>query len=221
MLIISDKPDIDKSPGLAKAGFNGGEKAKLVCRAAGANNITFFWQKEGQQLATPTQIKKSSKYTAETRKPDPLTWESSLYIENVGSSDYGKYKCVATNVLGSDEHTVTLNVRSKPDPPQDLRVIGVTYKSVNLTWQPGFDGGFKQSYRIRMMKTGSEHYFTVDVRPDGATEFEVVDLQPSTEYNFAIMAHNEKGESSYTDMSVKATTASKFFMRNNQLSFII
>ena len=87
---ILDKPDIDKSPGLSKAGFNGGEKAKLVCRATGANNITFFWQKEGQQLATPSQLLKSTKYSATVSKPDPLTWESALYIENVGSSDYAQ-----------------------------------------------------------------------------------------------------------------------------------
>lgn len=206
---ILDKPDIDKSPGLSKAGFNGGEKAKLVCRATGANNITFFWQKEGQQLATPSQLLKSTKYSATVSKPDPLTWESALYIENVGSSDYGEYKCVATNVLGSDEHSVTLNIKSRPDPPQDLRALSVTYKSVTLTWQGGFDGGFKQSYRIRMKKEGSEHYFTVDVKPVDATTFEVTDLQPNSEYSFSVMSYNTKGESEYTELPVKATTASK------------
>ena len=138
---------IDKSPGVSKAGYNRGEKAKLLCKAAGANNITFFWQKEGQQLATPTQMKASSKYRTEVTKPNPLLWQSTLFVENVGSSDYGSYKCVATNSLGSDEHAVVLDVKSHPDPPVDLQALGVTYKSVSLSWQPGFDGGFTQSYR--------------------------------------------------------------------------
>ncbi|XP_023332616.1 nephrin isoform X4 [Eurytemora carolleeae] len=205
-LLVRHKPDIDKSPGLSKAGFNRGDKAKLLCRATGANNITFFWQKEGQQLATPTQQSKSSKYTETVSKPDPLTWESSLYIEDVGSTDYGKYKCVATNVLGSDEHTIQLNIKSHPDPPEDLQALGVTYKSVTLTWQPGFDGGFKQRYRLRMRKEGSEHFFTVDVKED-VTTFEVGDLQPNSEYSFTIMAHNKIGESNYTSSPVKAKTA--------------
>ena len=217
-LYIADKPDIDKAPGSSKAGFNRGEKGKLVCRASGANNITFFWQKEGQQLATPTQVKQSSKYSVEVSKPDPLTWESSLYIENIDSSDYGQYKCVATNVLGSDEHSVVLDIKSHPDPPHDLRVLSVTYKSVSLVWQPGFDGGFKQAYRLRMKKEGSEHYFFVDVSPEDTSTFEVADLQPSSEYSFSIMAYNTKGESNYTKDPVKATTASEFLFPHYILS---
>ena len=131
-----------------------------------------------------------------------------MYIEDVGSTDYGKYKCVATNVLGSDEHTIQLNIKSHPDPPEDLQALGVTYKSVTLTWQPGFDGGFKQRYRLRMRKEGSEHFFTVDVKED-MTTFEVGDLQPNSEYSFTIMAHNKIGESNYTSSPVKAKTASK------------
>ena len=161
-------------------------------------------------------MKKSSKYRTSVEKPNPLLWKSTLYIQNVGSSDYGSYKCVATNVLGSDEHSVVLDVKSHPDPPVDLHSIGVTYEAVNLSWQPGFDGGFTQSYRLRIMKTGNQHYFYVEVKPPEATTYEVVDLQPSTEYTFHIMAYNTKGESNYTSTPVKATTASKFFFyRNN------
>ena len=59
------------------------------------------------------------------------------------------------------------------------------------------------------MKTGSQHYFYVEVDPPTAHKFEVADLQPSTEYTFHIMAYNVKGESNYTVTPVKATTASK------------
>ena len=156
-------------------------------------------------------MKKSSKYRTTTEKPNPLLWESTLFIQDVGSSDYGSYKCVATNVLGSDEHTIVLDVKSHPDPPVDLHSTGVTYKSVTLAWQPGFDGGFAQAYRLRIMKTGSQHYFYVEVNPSDATTYEVADLQPSTEYTFHIMAYNKKGESNYTSTPVKATTASKYF----------
>ena len=211
IVYFSDKPDIDKSPGASKAGFNRGEKAKLVCQASGANNITFYWQKEGHQLATLSQKGRgASKYVAVVTRPSPLVWQSALYIENVGSADYGAYRCVATNALGSDQHTVTLDLKSHPDPPVDLRVLGVTYKSVTLTWAPGFDGGFRQSYRLRLKRVDSAHYFFVDVSPSDATRYEVADLQPSAEYSFAIMAYNAKGESNYTSTAVKATTASKY-----------
>ena len=183
--------------------------AGQISRARGASDITFSWQKEGQQLATPTQLAQSTKYSVAAAKTDPLTWESRLVIETVGSQDYGEYKCVAGNVMGLDEHVVLLNVKSQPDPPQDLQVVNVTYNSVFLTWQPGFNGGFPQSYRVRMKKAGSEHHFTVEVRPPEATLFQVHDLQMGSRYSFAVMAFNEMGESEYTTTTVLATTASK------------
>jgi Fibronectin type III domain/Immunoglobulin I-set domain len=203
---------IDKSPGMSKAASNRGQKAELVCRARGASDITFSWQKEGQQLATPTQLAQSTKYSVTAAKTDPLTWESRLTIESIGSQDYGEYKCVAGNVMGLDEHLILLNVKSQPDPPQDLQVVNVTYNSVFLTWQPGFNGGFPQSYRVRMKKAGSEHHFTVEVRPPDATVFQVQDLQMGSRYSFAVMAFNEMGESEYTTTSVLATTASESYL---------
>ncbi len=42
---------------------------------------------------------------------------------------------------------ITLDVKSKPDPPSLLRVLNVTHKSILLTWQPGFHGGMDQYFR--------------------------------------------------------------------------
>ena len=30
-----------------------------------------------------------------------------------------------------------------------FRVLNITYTSVNLSWTPGFDGGYEQSFKIR------------------------------------------------------------------------
>ena len=78
-----------------------------------------------------------------------MTWESTLMISNVTSKDYGAYDCIAQNEMGLARYSIYLNVTSRPDPPSNLKVLNITYNSVNLTWTPMFDGGFQQSYKIR------------------------------------------------------------------------
>ena len=70
-------------------------------------------------------------------------------VKNVSSGDYGDYLCVAQNAEGFDRLEISLNVTSRPDDPQYLRVQNTTYKNVTLKWEPGFNGGFEQSFRIR------------------------------------------------------------------------
>ena len=115
---------------------------------------------------------------------------------------------------GSSQHQVILSDTSKPDPPQRLRLLSTSYNSVILTWQPGFNGGFQQYFRIRLGRVGSEGFLFVDVFPHlpTATVFEVTDLQMDTVYSFSIMAFNKLGESDYTNQLVQAKTASKYLV---------
>lgn len=51
---ISDKPNIDKSPALAKSASDKGQIGKVVCRATGAPDINFMWSRSGRVI----QVKK-------------------------------------------------------------------------------------------------------------------------------------------------------------------
>ena len=127
-----------------------------------------------------------------------LTWQSELLVKNVSSNDYGTYECVAQNEMGLERYKIYLNVTSKPDPPSYLKILNVTYNSVNLTWTPGFDGGFDQTFKIRYRREGVENYQYVDVHPSGITNYEVQDLKVDTKYSISIMAFNSIGSSPYT-----------------------
>lgn len=70
-------------------------------------------------------------------------------MKNVSSRDYGNYECVARNEEGLERYTITLNVTSRPDVPDYLRVLSLNQTSVTLGWAPGFDGGYEQSFKIR------------------------------------------------------------------------
>ena len=84
------------------------------------------------------------------------------------------------------------------------------YNSVILSWQPGFDGGFEQFFRIRWQKDNTDGFQFVDVNPHGTRQYEVSDLEMDTLYSFNIMAFNKLGESPFSSDIVQAKTASKY-----------
>ena len=178
----------------------------LRCQATGAPNVTFKWFREGREL---TGRNSSTKYKITTSALNPLIWRSILTVAEVEMQDYGPYGCEAANIWGSSNHQVILSVTSKPDSPTRLEVISTTYNSVILAWQPGFDGGFQQYYRIRWDRTGTEGFQFVDVYPHDATQYEVTNLMMDTHYTFSIMAFNKLGESSYSTGTAAAKTTSK------------
>jgi hypothetical protein len=59
------------------------------------------------------------------------------------------FQFVLQNEMGLARYSIYLNVTSRPDPPAWLRILNITYNSVHLSWTPGFDGGFQQSFKIR------------------------------------------------------------------------
>lgn len=204
-LLVNHKPIIDDSPELSKSASDKGGTGKLICQADGAPNVTFKWFREGRAINEDN----AAKYSVLDKSLDPLTWQSELKVKNIALRDYGHYGCAASNIWGTSQHQVILSATSKPDPPQRLRVLSSTYNSVILTWQPGFNGGFQQYFRIRLQRVGSEGFLFVDVFPHlpAATAFEVSDLQMDTAYSFSIMAFNKLGESAYTSELVQTRTA--------------
>lgn len=95
---------------------------------------------------------------------DLSTFETILVVNDVQSSDYGRYECEARNEKGFSTASITLDVTSPPDPPLSLTVLNVTHDAVTLAWTPGFDGGLPSSYRIRYKPTESSEFLCM-IRP--------------------------------------------------------
>ena len=115
--------------------------------------------------------------------------------------------------MGLERYAIYLNVTSRPDPPSYLKILNVTYRDVNLTWTPGFDGGFNQTFRIRYRRVGGESFQYVDVAPQGVTTFELQDLKVDTKYSISIMAFNSIGASSYTTPIIVSTRSKHIIFR--------
>ena len=134
---------MDETAQNKKSAGDEGQRAKLVCRATGAPNITFSWSREGVTLSP------GDKYEVTLSQIDLVVWESSLDIKDLRSRDYGQYDCIARNEMGFNKTSVILTGTSRPDPPLSLRVANVSHDAVELAWKAGFDGGLPQAYRIR------------------------------------------------------------------------
>ncbi|CAH2062031.1 unnamed protein product, partial [Iphiclides podalirius] len=202
MLVVKFKPEMDSSPGLIKSASNVGQVGRLTCRCKAAPAPNFTWSKGGAKLP----VNASTKYFAEYRKSDPITYTSVLLISDVTTSDYGSYECGARNDLGFSTTSVKLDITSAPDLVSSLTVTNVTHNSATLTWVPGFDGGLPSWFRIRYRKIYDEAYKYEDVSPRNATSYTVGGLERGTDYVFSVMAINKIGQSKYRPDDTKATT---------------
>ncbi|KAG1691197.1 Nephrin [Nymphon striatum] len=203
-MVLRTKPVIDNNVKYNRAASDEGNSGKLICQAKGAPDIEFSWSREGSTLDD------NEKFKVESAQVDFNTWESVLTITDVSAAlDYGDYLCVAKNEEGFSSAYIHFESTGKPDTPVSIKVINTTHNSVLLSWTPGFDGGLPQSFMVRYRRTGGgSGYMFSEVFPPNATLFVVSGLELGTEYEFSVMAMNEKGESAYTDDTVVAATSS-------------
>ncbi|XP_036359051.1 nephrin-like isoform X2 [Octopus sinensis] len=199
-LIVKYPPQIDQSRQYAKAASDKGGTATLICKADGAPLITFSWSKGSAEL------KNSDKYNIKGTKDGDVYYTSLLEISNVTKEDYGKYLCKAKNVEGSAESEILLDGTSKPDPPYNIKFVNATHNSLTLTWQPGFNGGMTQSFRVRYRPKGTTNYKYVDVGP-GSNVYLLTGLERGQEYEITMLAFNKLGESQYQRKEFIAKTS--------------
>ena len=87
-----------------------------------------------------------------------------------------------------------------PDAPQDvklvpLKVLGAKTVSVNVSWTPGYNGGFPQGFSILYRKKESGGDFTEESIGNPSNNMHTVqNLSPNTEYVFTLHATNERGK---------------------------
>ncbi|XP_064620099.1 protein CEPU-1-like isoform X2 [Lineus longissimus] len=94
-----------------KLGQVKGKATILECKITAFPHARSFWSKDGKEI-TGT----SNKYTIEAFEEGTRTISLSLTIEDLKKDDFGKYTCIASNGLGSDEGTMLLHESIPPKP---------------------------------------------------------------------------------------------------------
>lgn len=178
-------------------------EAKFTCTATTdpeeVSTLKIEWKKDGQIIdyALAQRVFKN-------------TMDNSLTISGTISLDTGKYTCVASNGLDSDEHSAQLVVQAPPDPPNNVRVRCAwnSENNVLLEWQPGKENYAPILNFIIQFNTS----FTPDTFIDIATNVsqnersKEVLLSPWGNYTFRVLARNKIGLSPPSDHTERVCT---------------
>uniref|UniRef100_H3C5N1 Fibronectin type-III domain-containing protein n=1 Tax=Tetraodon nigroviridis TaxID=99883 RepID=H3C5N1_TETNG len=125
--------------------------------------------------------------------------QSSVKISEACPADAGSYTIVVRNRQGLANHTVSLSVIDRPDPPASQPVVSqLTSQSLVLSWTgPSYDGGKAvQGYivEVRPEGLGEPRSWTELATRCKSTSYRVQSgLEPLGKYRFRVRAYNSAG----------------------------
>ncbi|KAL4228916.1 hypothetical protein ACF0H5_011957 [Mactra antiquata] len=166
---------------------NVGEAATLTCRSQSNPAPVYHWFRGGQRLTNSSRM-----LIGQQSVSGVVMYEGYLQIHPTRSSDFLDYTCEVNNKHGQVRQTVKLSLKDKPEPPTDLAATDKTWESVQLEWNPGFNGGYPQTFHVLMQSVYGEK--SVEVYPNGTSTFNVTRLMPLTSYTFYVYGKNKLGQ---------------------------
>ncbi|XP_074519393.1 myosin light chain kinase, smooth muscle-like isoform X2 [Halichoeres trimaculatus] len=137
---------------------------------------------------------------------------SSVEIFQACVKDTGSYSVIVRNRKGSAQHTVSLSVIDRPDPPASQPVVSqLTTQSLVLSWTgPSFDGGTAVlGYIVEVRQEEGESWTEVASRCKSTSYHVRSGLEPQGLYRFRVRAYNSAGvgEPSQESVCVRMATA--------------
>ncbi|XP_029312068.1 myosin light chain kinase, smooth muscle-like isoform X2 [Cottoperca gobio] len=185
-----------------------GEQARLHCEfRSSCVPVACCWiyNKDKVVLGGP----RTSVWSSET--------QSDVEISQACPDDTGSYTVVVRNTKGSSQHTVSLSVIDRPDPPASQPVVSkLSTQSLVLSWTgPSYDGGTAVlGYKVEVRQEGQdepESWTEATSRCKNTTYHVRSGLEPLVQYRFRVRAYNSAGVSDPSKESecVKMATAKK------------
>ncbi|KAL8184370.1 UNVERIFIED_CONTAM: hypothetical protein K2H54_015309, partial [Gekko kuhli] len=166
-----------------------GRELLIPCAAHGDPQPVISWTKMGSRGLANAQVDRN--HTLVLR---PLTKEQHGMWECAANNGVARVSAAtAVYVLGTSPHGV-INVSVLP-----------LQQAVNVTWEPGFDGGYFQRFSIwytpLLKRLNRPHHDWVSLPvPAGASHHMVENLQADTGYQFSVLAQNKLGSGPFSEI---------------------
>lgn len=141
--------------------------------------------------------------------------QSGVEVSQASPDDTGSYTIVVRNRKGSAQHTISLSVIDRPEPPASQPVVSqLTTQSLVLSWTgPSYDGGTAVlGYKVEVRQEDEPDNWTEVTSRCKSTSYHVRSgLEPQGQYRFRVRAYNSAGVSEPSKVSecVKMATAKK------------
>ncbi|XP_030633706.1 protein turtle homolog B [Chanos chanos] len=188
-LVLKDPPYFNVRPG-GEYRQEAGRELVIPCAASGDPEIpTITWRKVGKPSRSKHNVLPSG----------------SLQFLSLSKEDHGEWECVATNVVTSITASTRLFViGTSPHAPANIHVSATT-TSANVSWEPGYDGGFEQTFSVwygpvkKKTDLGPHDWLSLPV-PGSQTWLLVQGLEPKTAYQFSVLAQNKLGTGPFSEV---------------------
>ncbi|KAB1255062.1 Protein turtle-like protein B [Camelus dromedarius] len=219
-LVLKDPPYFTVLPGWEYR-QEAGRELLIPCAAAGDPFPVITWRKVGKPSRSKHNVLPSG----------------SLQFRALSKEDHGEWECVATNVVTSITASTHLTVTgTSPHAPGSVRVQ-VSMTAANVSWEPGYDGGFEQTFSVWYGPLVSLSHIPIPSQelatcimgdilewwmkraqfgphdwlslpvPLGPSWLLVDALEPETAYQFSVLAQNKLGASAFSEVVTVNTLA--------------
>uniref|UniRef100_A0A803XLL0 Titin n=1 Tax=Meleagris gallopavo TaxID=9103 RepID=A0A803XLL0_MELGA len=165
---------------------NAGDTFRLEADVHGKPLPTIKWYKGDKEL------EETARY--EIKNTD---FNALIIVKDAIRIDGGQFILEASNVAGTKTVPVNVKVLDRPGPPEGpVQVTGVTAEKCSLSWSPPLhDGGSDISHYIVEKRETSRLAWTVVASETKTCSAVVSGLSSGQEYQFRVIAYNEKGKS--------------------------
>ncbi|XP_072298868.1 myosin light chain kinase, smooth muscle isoform X2 [Eucyclogobius newberryi] len=164
-----------------------GERARLTCSFVGSAPVVSCWIRSKQQIVEDSQLWLENSETSST-----------LVIAAAQAQHSDRYTLLVKDRHGSAQHTLTLSVVERPQPPASGPVVSLVSGSIPvLSWSgPCYDGGSAVLGYVVEVKERHSADWTEISHNCTSTSYRVTSgLEPRAEYSFRVKAFNTAGSS--------------------------
>uniref|UniRef100_A0A6Q2ZPP4 Myosin binding protein C, fast type a n=1 Tax=Esox lucius TaxID=8010 RepID=A0A6Q2ZPP4_ESOLU len=175
-----------------------GNKLRLDVEVTGEPAPSVCWKKGDTVRTDFFSMQDSLTEKAEGRvRVETRNLLSSFVIEGAERADEGRYTITVTNPAGEDRVELTVQIVDVPNPPENVKCMGVGEDTATIMWDPpNFDGGSPvRGYLMERKKKGSSRWTKLNFEVFESTTYEAKKMIEGVLYEMRVFAVNGIGMS--------------------------